>query len=236
MHNYVECPICRQRKFKYYEELPKNRLILQYLEMHTTPKTPTPTQTPITITMPNHLNVNVVGTDTLHRQMSSSLSSFSVQPTQIEETDAKKFIQTVVKDAGASTLSSSSFVHPSAPQRPPSPSPTCVSINPVGWDNKKYLRSIFDTIDRNKDDGISFDELRQTLRQGGNAMQRAYFSVSKITELFNKYDKNRDGILSFDEFVELYLEINEKYTEMEMKEMDGDEREELNRIQVDEYW
>lgn len=229
MPNYVECPICRQRTFKYYEELPKNRLILQYLEIHSTPKTPTP----ITITIPNNSNINAVGTDMLlHRQMSSSLSSFSVRPTQQEETETKQFIQTVVKDAAA-TSTLASFVQPSAPQRTPSPSPTCVSINPVGWDNKKYLRSIFDTIDRNKDDGISFDELRQTLRQGGNAMQHAYFSVSKISELFKKYDKNRDGTLSFDEFVELYLEINEKYTEMEMKEMDdgGDER-----IQVDEYW
>lgn len=181
VENYVECPVCRQKTFKRYDELPKNRLIIQYLEMH-----------PI-----------------------NQISSSSLQPTVATSAKPALNFERAISTNG-------------------------------GWDNKKYLKKVFGNIDQNQDGHISISELFEALKDekgnfsffNNNESNTLNKLQAEIETLFAKHDANKDNKLSFDQFVDLYVEINEKYAEIEISSRDQDTKNQKVKkfTDSDNYW
>lgn len=102
------------------------------------------------------------------------------------------------------------------------------------FDDKNYLRSIFNDIDLNRNESINAQELHEALRKGQPISQ---FDYNTVLVLLQKYDRqnnwifiiirllknvicilinslrNRDGAITFDEFYQLFIDLNNQYNE-----------------------
>lgn len=91
-----------------------------------------------------------------------------------------------------------------------------VTIIPVKYEESyekestdKYLESIFNEVDLNKDGQIGLLELEEALKKG--ELDNFKLKQETIKELIQKYDKEKSGEISFNEFIHLHNHLNEEY-------------------------
>lgn len=82
--------------------------------------------------------------------------------------------------------------------------------NQMQWDERNYLRKIFDDIDVNRNGSISTQELHEALRRGQTNFD---FDPFTVQYLMQKYDTNGNGQISFEEFYQLNVDLNVQYNE-----------------------
>ena len=79
-----------------------------------------------------------------------------------------------------------------------------------GWDERAYLKQIFDDIDHNHDGKITGQELHAALRKGQESQD---FDGHTVGALLRKYDNDNDNEINFNEFHTLFSEINRFFNE-----------------------
>ena len=78
------------------------------------------------------------------------------------------------------------------------------------WDERAYLKGLFDEMDRNRDGRIATQELHEALRKGqGNAE----FDPYTVSVVLQKYDRDHDGQIEFNEFFDLYNGLTGQFNE-----------------------
>jgi Ca2+-binding EF-hand superfamily protein len=80
----------------------------------------------------------------------------------------------------------------------------------AAWDDRAYLKRIFDDINQNHDGRISFYELHEALKRGSTTFE---FDPVTVRILMSKNDRNQDGTITFDEFYNLFNNLNAQYNE-----------------------
>ncbi|CAF0964823.1 unnamed protein product [Brachionus calyciflorus] len=78
------------------------------------------------------------------------------------------------------------------------------------WDERTYLKQLFDEIDHNKDGRMTVHELHEALRRGQTNFE---FDPYTVQFLIQKYDNNKDNEIAFNEFYDLYCGLSVQYNE-----------------------
>ena len=159
MQSQIECPSCRQVTKKRIEELPKNRLIVQFLELNQSQSSNesrnSPQASPIfnpyqpSVPMPNtRPSIPVPQIPIFHDfNTSQNLNAHRNQSHDFSNNNSgfsRPDINTPVHNHNNQNQNSNSLV----------------------WDDRKYFREIFNDIDHNYDGKINFSELHEALIRG----------------------------------------------------------------------
>lgn len=78
------------------------------------------------------------------------------------------------------------------------------------WDERNYLKKLFDEIDHNRDGQISVQELHQALKRGQPMFD---FDPFTVQYLIQKYDNNRNNEICLQEFQDLFVGLNMQFNE-----------------------
>ena len=156
MPTQIECPLCKQVTKKRIEELQKNRLIVQFLELNqqkSSNESRYPPQAPPT----NNLNV--------------AWTNIKPKAPSVQEIPVYHDFSTNQNSNAQRNHSNDSFSGNSGFSRPENNNNNSHNNNnrntnsPV-WDDRKYFREIFSDIDHNFDGKINFSELHEALIRG----------------------------------------------------------------------